>query len=101
MADIGSTPEMNRLAETLSNSMGNLREVGKQETGEVDAGSSTAVVSEAMAKFFEVARGLMSDVQHHADDVPKARATYERTDDAAAQGLPPLPLGNNTSKSGG
>lgn len=95
MSGFGSAEEMNRLADTLTQALDGLREVAKGDTGNVDAGQSTAEVTAALASFFDVTGGMVTDLQSQANEVPNARTTYERTDDAAAQGLPPMPLPPN------
>ncbi|WP_017974385.1 hypothetical protein [Actinopolyspora halophila] len=92
--DIGSSEEMNRLATTLMNSLDMLRTAGRDAEVSVDAGASTALVSRTLGDFLSVAGGMLSDIQHQADEVPKARSVYERTDDTAADGMP-LPLSSD------
>ncbi len=97
MTGFGSSEEMNRLADTLTTALDGLREVAQGDTGTVDAGRSTAEVTAVLASIFDVTGGMVTDLQGQANEVPNARTTYERTDDGAAQGLPPLPLPSNNT----
>ncbi|MFC7342042.1 hypothetical protein [Saccharopolyspora griseoalba] len=95
MTGFGSGEEMTRLANTLTTALDGLRQTAEGEISPVDAGQSTAEVTAVLASFFDVTGGMVNDLQGQAEQVPNARTDYERTDDAAAQGLPPVPLPSN------
>lgn len=79
--------ELDRLAATLTSSLGGLRDNSGAEPSEVDAGVSTGPVSEAIAAFYESVARMAADTEHQAGEVTNARGEYTRSDDQAASEL--------------
>ncbi len=81
--------ELDRLAATLTSSLGGLRDNSGAAPSEVDAGVSTGPVTETMAAFYESMARMAADAEHQASEVTNAGGEYARSDDQAASELPP------------
>jgi len=84
--------ELTRLAGTLTSSLQGLGVDLGAVPGEVDAGVSTGVVTQALAVFYDSVARMVADTEYQAGQVAGTGGEYMRSDDQAAAELPPLPL---------
>ncbi len=80
--------DLNRLSNTVNESLSSLNEAAGAPAAEADAGASTAAVSGMLATFYETLGKMSGDTEQVAAQVADSGGVYTRTDDQAASGMP-------------